>query len=133
MVTWNRGPLGALAGHPLDDVRVTVREVDVVHILQAEHQAYDAILLDVDNGPRGLTRKSNGWLYTRTGLDAAFTALRPAGVFALWSAGPDRAFVQLLRKAGFAVDEERVRARGPRGGGYHTIWIAERVACSENV
>ena len=128
VVTWNRGPLGALAGHPLDDVRVTVREVDVMQILQTEQRAYDAILLDVDNGPKGLTRKGNDRLYTRTGLDAAFAALRPAGVFALWSASPDRAFGQLLRKAGFAVDEERVRARGPRGGGYHTIWIAGRAA-----
>ena len=128
VVAWNRGPLAALAGHPLDDGRVTVREVDVVHILQAEHQAYDAILLDVDNGPRGLTRKSNHWLYTRTGLEAAFTALRPAGVFALWSASPNRAFANLLRKTGFEVDEELVRARGSRGGGYQTIWIAERVA-----
>ena len=128
VVAWNRGPLAALAGHPLDDDRVTVREVDVAQILQAEHRAYDAILLDVDNGPKGLTRKSNDWLYTRTGLDAAFTALRPSGVFALWSASPDRAFAQLLRKVGFEVDEERVRARGPRGGGYHTIWIAWRVA-----
>jgi spermidine synthase len=127
VVTWNRGPLAALAGHPLDDDRVTVREVDVAQILQAEHRAYDAILLDVDNGPRGLTRKSNGWLYTRTGLDAAFTALRPAGVFALWSASPDQAFAQLLRKVGFEVDEKRVRARGPSGGGYYTIWIAGRI------
>jgi spermidine synthase len=128
VVAWNRGPLAALAGRPLDDDRVTIREVDVAQILQAEHPAYDAILLDVDNGPRGLTRKSNGWLYTRTGLDAAFAALRPAGVFALWSASPDRAFAQMLRKTGFEVDEERVLARGPLRGGYHTIWIAGRVA-----
>ena len=127
VVAWNRGPLAALAGHPLDDDRVTVREVDVAQILRAEHRAYDAILLDVDNGPKGLTRKSNDWLYSRTGLDAAFTALRPAGIFALWSASPDRAFAQLLRKAGFDVDEKRARARGPSGGGYHTIWIAGRV------
>ena len=126
VVAWNRGPLAALAGYPLDDDRVTVREVDVAQILQAEHLAYDAILLDVDNGPKGLTRKSNDWLYTRTGLDAAFTALQPSGVFALWSASPDRTFALLLRKAGFAVDEKRVRARDPRGGGYHTIWIAGR-------
>jgi len=126
VVAWNRGPLAALAGHPLDDGRVTVREVDVAQILQAEHRAYDAILLDVDNGPRGLTRRNNDWLYTRTGLDAAFTTLRPAGVFALWSASPNRAFAQLLRKSGFEVDEKRIRARGPRRGGYHTIWIAGR-------
>jgi len=128
VVAWNRGALAALTGHPLDDDRVTVREVDVAHILQAEHRAYDAILLDVDNGPRGLTRKGNDWLYTRTGLDAAFRALRPAGVFTLWSASPNRAFAKLLRKTGFKVDEERVRARDARRGGYHTIWIAERAA-----
>ena len=128
VVAWNRGPLAVLAGHPLDDERVTVLECDVAQIIRAAHQAYDAILLDVDNGPRGLTRKGNDRLYTRAGLDAVFTALRPAGVFALWSASPNRAFCRLLRKAGFAVDEERVRARGPRGGGVQTIWIARRVA-----
>ena len=128
VVAWNRGPLQALSGHPLDDGRVTVREADVVEIIKAEHQVYHAILLDVDNGPRGLTKKGNDWLYSRTGLDAVFTALRPAGVFALWSASPNRAFAQLLRKAGFEVDEEHVRARGLRGGGFHTIWIAGRGA-----
>jgi len=128
VVAWNRGPLAALAGRPLDDDRVAVRECDVAEILRAEQRAYDAILLDVDNGPRGLTRKGNDRLYTRTGLDAAFRALRPGGVFTLWSASPNRAFGRLLRVAGFAVDEERVRARGPRAGGYHTIWIARRVA-----
>lgn len=127
VVAWNRGPLAPLAGHPLDDDRVTVRECDVAQILQTEHRAYDAILLDVDNGPRGLTRKRNNQLYTRTGLDAIFAALRPAGVFALWSASPNQAFARLLRKTGFKVDEERVRSRSPRSGGCHTIWIAERV------
>jgi spermidine synthase len=128
VVAWNRGPLAALAGHPLDDDRVTIRECDVAQILQTEHWAYDAILLDVDNGPRGLTRKGNDRLYTRAGLDAVFAALRPAGVFGLWSASPNRAFARLLSKAGFEVDEERVRARGPRDGGVRTIWIAGRVA-----
>jgi spermidine synthase len=127
VVAWNRGPLAALTGHPLDDDRVTVRECDVAQILQTEHRAYDAILLDVDNGPRGLTCMKNNRLYIRTGLDAIFAALRPAGVFALWSARPNQAFARLLRKAGFEVDEERVPARGPRGGGCHTIWIAGRV------
>ena len=128
VVAWNRGPLATLAGHPLDDDRVMVREIDVAQILQAEHLAYDAILLDVDNGPRGLTRQSNNWLYTRAGLDAAFAALRPAGVFALWSASPDHGFTQVLRKAGFEVNQERVRARGRHGGGFHMIWIANRVS-----
>jgi spermidine synthase len=125
-VAWNRGPLAALAGNPLDDERVNIRECDVAQMLRTERQTYDAILLDVDNGPRGLTRKGNDWLYTRTGLDAAFAALQPAGVFALWSASPNRAFGRLLCKAGFDVDEKRVRARGPRGGRVHTIWIAGR-------
>ena len=126
VVEWNRGPLADLAGHPLQDHRVTVREVDVAQILQAEHGAYDAILLDVDNGPEGLTRKGNDWLYARAGLDAAFAALRPAGVLAVWSASPNRAFAQRLRRVRFEVDEVCVRARGPRGGGRHTIWLAGR-------
>jgi spermidine synthase len=128
VVAWNRGPLAALAGHPLDDDRVAVRECDVAQILDTEQRAYDAILLDVDNGPRGLTRKGNARLYTQSGLAAAYAALRPGGVFALWSASPDQAFGHLLGKAGFTVDEKRVRARGPRGGGYHTTWIAGRIA-----
>jgi len=126
VVQWNRGPLADLAGHPLQDTRVTVREVDVARILQAEHQAYDAILLDVDNGPDGLSLQSNNWLYSLAGLDAAFAALKPEGVLAVWSASPDRSFTRRLRQAGFAVDEVPVRARGQRGGGWHTIWIAVR-------
>lgn len=128
VVAWNRGPLAALAGHPLEDRRVTVRKADVARLLREEPQAYDAILLDVDNGPRGLTRKGNDRLYSRSGLEAAFTALRPAGVFALWSAGPDRTFAGRLRRAGFEVDERCVRARGSRGGPFHTVWIARRGA-----
>jgi spermidine synthase len=132
VVAWNRGPLGALAGHPLDDPRVAVREIDVAQILRAARQAFDAVLLDVDNGPRGLTREGNNWLYSPEGLDAAFAALRPAGIFTLWSASPDRAFSRLLRRAGFDVDEEPVRARGPRSGSYHTIWIARRAAAKDS-
>ena len=126
LVVWNRGPLAALAGHPLQDARVNIREVDVAQVLQSERRAYDAILLDVDNGPEGLTRQGNDWLYSRPGLDAAFAALRPAGVLAVWSASPNRSFSRRLRQAGFKVDEAQVRARGPRGGGRHTIWIAVR-------
>jgi len=128
VVAWNRGPLAHLAGHPLADERVTVREVDVVRILKEGRGAYDAILLDVDNGPWGLTSKGNAWLYSRAGLAAAFAALRPAGVLGVWSAGPDRAFAGRLRRTGFAVDEIRVRARAPGRGGRHTIWIAGRGA-----
>jgi spermidine synthase len=126
VVEWNRGPLSDLAGHPLQDGRVTVRETDVALILKGEQRAYDAILLDVDNGPEAMTREGNAWLYSRAGLDAAFAALRPAGVLAVWSAGPDRAFARRLDQAGFDVDEVKVRARGPKGGGRHTIWLAGR-------
>ena len=125
VVAWNRGPLGELAGQLLQDPRVTVREGDVARILKAEQQAYDAILLDVDNGPEGLTRKENDWLYSMNGLTAAYTALRPEGVLAVWSAGPDRDFLQRLRKVGFEVDEVRVRAHGSKGA-RHTIWFAKR-------
>jgi spermidine synthase len=128
VVAWNRGPLGNLAGHPLQDDRVTVREIDVARIIQAEQRAYDAILLDVDNSPKGLTSKGNDWLYGLSGLRAAFAALRPGGVLAVWSAGPDQSFTQRLQKVGFRVDEVRVRARGARGGVRHTVWIAERAA-----
>jgi spermidine synthase len=126
VVEWNRGPLGDLAGRPLYDHRVTVREVDITQLLQTEQLVYDAILLDVDNGPKGLTRKGNDWLYSKAGLDATFAALRPSGVLAVWSIGPDRAYTRRLRQAGFVVEEVRVRARGSCGGGRHTIWIAIR-------
>jgi len=132
VVAWNRGPLGDLAGRPLRDDRVTVCEVDVAGILRRDLRAYDAILLDVDNGPRGLTRNGNDWLYAPGGLSAAFEALRPGGVLAVWSAGPDKAFRDRVRKTGFKVEEVRVRAREPRGGARHTIWIAGRAAQSAN-
>lgn len=126
VVRWNKGPLAGLAGRPLEDERVTVREVDVAQILKTEPNTYDAILLDVDNGPEGLSRSGNDWLYSRAGLDAAFKALRPAGVFAVWSASPNRAFAQRLRESGFAVDEVHVRSRSSRKGARHTIWLAGR-------
>jgi spermidine synthase len=126
VVEWNRKFLGELNGHPLQDPRVTVREADVALILRTEHQAYNAILLDVDNGPEGLTRKGNDWLYSEAGARSAFAALKPAGVLAVWSAGPDLAFARRLRRVGFEVEEFSVRARGPAGGNRHTIWIASR-------
>lgn len=126
VVAWNRGPLAELAGYPLQDVRVTVREVDIARILQEEQRVFDAILLDVDNGPGGLTRKENDRLYARAGLDSAFAALRPAGVLAVWSAGPDRAFTKRLCQAGFEINEVCVCARRSGAGGRHTIWLAVR-------
>lgn len=128
VVVWNRGPLAGLAGRPLQDDRVSVCEVDVAQMLRAERHAYDAILLDVDNGPAALGRKDNDWLYARSGLEAAWAALRPAGVLAVWSAGPNQVFAQRLRRVGFAVEEVHVPARGSRGGKRHTLWLAGRSA-----
>jgi len=125
VVAWNRGPLAHLAGRPLQDHRVTVREVDVIRSLEEGPQCYDAVVLDVDNGPASLTVQSNDRLYARAGLDAACAALRPKGVLAIWSVGPDRPFTQRLRRVGFAVNEVRVPARGARGGRPFTLWIAE--------
>lgn len=125
VVEWNHGPLGAKAGNPLQDKRATVRELDVAIILREETQAYDAILLDVDNGPAGLTHKANDWLYSLEGLRHCRQALRPRGVLAVWSAGPDRDFTERLKKTGFKVEELRVYAHGKRGR-RHTLWMAEK-------
>lgn len=126
VVTWNRGPLGALTGHALDDPRVTVREGDVARLIKAGQCTYDAILLDVDNGPEGLTRKENDALYSMDGLNAAYAALRPQGVLAVWSAGPAADFLQRLHKVGFEVEEVRVHAHGTKGA-RHVIWFSRRV------
>jgi spermidine synthase len=128
VVEWNRGPLAELAGRPLEDPRVRVREDDVGRVLQEGPQAYDAILLDVDNGPERLAHRANEWLYSNAGLEAALAALRPAGVLAVWSASPDRAFSKRLRRAGFAVEEVDVHARAAGRGGRRTIWLAVRGA-----
>jgi spermidine synthase len=124
VVEWNRGPLAALAGRPLQDRRVTVREVDVARIIKTEQRAYNAILLDIDNGPEDWILKNNNWLYSRDGLEASITALRPAGVLAVWAAGPARFFNKRLRQAGFTVEEVRVQGGGPGKGRQHMIWIA---------
>jgi len=126
VVAWNREHLADLSGRPLEDERVAVRKIDVAHILRKERGAYDAILLDVDNGPEGLTRKGNNWLYTQSGLDASFAALRTTGVLAIWSAAPNEAFVKRLRLAGFDVEEICARSKGRHGRSRHTIWIAEK-------
>jgi spermidine synthase len=126
VVTWNRGPLADLTGRPLEDARVTVREGDVAEIIKAEQQAYDAILLDVDNGPDGITKEENDWLYSQGGLNAAYKSLRPAGVLAVWSARSNLAFGERLRRAGFEVEEVRAHAHVGRKGTRHTIWLAKK-------
>jgi spermidine synthase len=113
----------SLTGGCLDDPRVDVRIDDVATVIRAATTTYDAILLDVDNGPDGLTREGNDVLYTVAGLTSTRAALRSGGVLAVWSAGPDPAFTHRLKKAGFAVDEVRVRARENGKGPMHHIWL----------
>ena len=125
MIEWNRGPLGEEAGNPLKDQRVTIFEGDVGKILKAEKQVYDAVLLDVDNGPNGLTHHDNDWLYSVSGLNASWQALKPRGILSVWSAGPDVRFVKRLRQTGFKVEEIKVHAHGKKGGKC-LIWLAER-------
>ena len=126
VVAWARGPLAEVFGNSLTDPRVRICEGDVGHLIRGERSTFDAILLDVDNGPEGLTRKTNDALYSAAGLSAAHTALRAGGVLAVWSSGPNQNFTRRLRTAGFDVDEVRVTAKGPRGGARHVIWIATR-------
>ena len=123
VVEWNRGPLGPLAGHPLKDRRVRVEQGDVAATLRSSVGAFDAILLDVDNGPAAFATSGNAGLYNDAGLAAARTALTDGGVLAVWSARDDRKFEQRLRYAGFRVDVERVRGRLKKGGPRHTIFL----------
>ena len=122
---WAKGPMSDLFGTSLVDPRVKLRISDVGPLIRAQKAVYDAILLDVDNGPEGLTRKANNKIYDVTGLNAAHAALRPGGVLAVWSAHPDRHFTQRLKKTGYLVDEVKVRANGKRGGARHVLWFAK--------
>ncbi|MEP9377305.1 spermidine synthase [Aquabacter sp. CN5-332] len=126
VISWARGPMAGIFGTSLTDPRVSLFEGDVGSLIRSGQTAYDAILLDVDNGPGGLTRAANDGLYDTRGLDAARTALRPGGMLAVWSSAPDRDFTLRLRKAGFGVDEVKVRANGKAGGARHLIWIATK-------
>ncbi|WCT74639.1 hypothetical protein PQ455_05250 [Sphingomonas naphthae] len=124
VVEWAKGPLAHLAGASLADRRVTVEVGDVQSPIARGPGQWDAILLDVDNGPDGLTIPSNDRLYGKEGLRAAYDALAVGGVLAIWSAGADKAFTERLRRARFVVEEVPVRATGGRKGAHHMIWVA---------
>jgi len=126
VVKWNREHLGHLAGLPLSDPRVSVKEEDVAKIIRTEKSAWDAIILDVDNGPEGLTRKANDRLYTGSGLKTSFFALCPGGILAVWSSRTDEAFTRRLTQCGFATEAITVRARKSGKGSRHTIWLAKK-------
>jgi spermidine synthase len=124
---WNQGPLGNCANNPLKDPRTKVHIGDVKTLLSTQKPAYDAILLDVDNGPEGLTHKQNNWIYSEAGLQSIQRTLRNRGIVAFWSAGPDHLFTKRLKKVGFEVRTEISRARKGKGS-RHTIFIARKIA-----
>jgi spermidine synthase len=127
VVEWNRGPLGEFSGFPLEDPRTQVYVGDVAKLLRSKRGHFDVIALDVDNGPEGLTKSSNDWLYSTPGIIAAQEALKTDGILAYWSAGPDQAFQDRLRRSGFFVEDVTVFAHGKKGA-RHTIWLAS-LAC----
>ncbi|HEY3794244.1 MAG TPA: spermidine synthase [Bradyrhizobium sp.] len=128
VIAWARGPMADLFGDSLGDLRSTIRSADVIDVIHASASAFDAMLLDVDNGPEGLTRQANDALYDLGGLKAIRRALRPHGVLAVWSSGPNPSFSKRLRSAGFEVDEVGVRATTKRSGAHHVIWFATKPA-----
>jgi spermidine synthase len=126
VIAWARGPMAPLFGGSLSDPRASIREADAVDVIRSHASAFDAILLDVDNGPEALIRKANDSLYDAKGLKAIYRALRSGGVLAVWSSGPNPAFSKRLREAGFEVNEVDVRATAKRKGARHLIWFATR-------
>jgi spermidine synthase len=126
VVAWNRGPLGPLAGHPLKDKRVRVETGDVAVTLSSCLGQFDAVLLDVDNGPTAFTASNNAGLYDNRGIAAARAALKMDGVLAVWAAQDDRKFEQRLRHGRFDVQVQRVRGRLKKGGPRHTILLSHK-------
>jgi spermidine synthase len=126
VIAWARGPMAEVFGDSLEDPRASIRSADVLDVIQSHISAFDAILLDVDNGPEGLIRRANDALYDSKGLKAIRRALLPGGVLAVWSSGPNPAFSKRLRAAGFDVNEVAVRATARRAGARHVIWFATR-------
>ncbi len=126
VISWNREHFGHLAGHPVSTPGVRIFEADVAQIIKKSSGQYDAILLDVDNGPEGLTRKDNDWLYSLPGLKSAKQALKPSGILSVWSSSPNHSFTERLKKPGFHVSVEQVHARRSKKGGRHTIWFATK-------
>jgi spermidine synthase len=126
VIAWARGPMADLFGNSLTDPRASIREADVVDVIKTSPSAFDAILLDVDNGPEALIRKANNALYDLNGLKAIRCALRPGGILAVWSSGPNIAFTKRLRAADFDVNEVGVRATTKRSGAHHVIWFATK-------
>jgi spermidine synthase len=126
VVEWNKGPLSNCAGNPLQDSRTKVHIGDVKELLTSRKPTFDAILLDVDNGPKGLTHSDNDWIYSEEGLKDIYDTLQPNGMLAIWSAGPDYLFTVRLKKIGFRVDTRDVKASS-RKRTQHTIFLAKKL------
>ncbi len=126
VVKWNKEHLGHLAGIPLDNPRVTIKIEDVAKTINRNKLAWDVILLDVDNGPEGLTRKTNDCLYSKAGLHKTFSALCSKGILGVWSSNNNEVFTRSLKQSGFTVQTKTIRARKTKKGSKHTIWIAEK-------
>ena len=128
VIAWNRVHLNHHNGSLLDDPRVEVKVADVVQLIRkAKPESYDAILLDVDNGPQAMFQEGNDWIYSNDGLQTSFKSLRPLGVLSIWSTNPDPPFTKRLIRTGFKVEEVKARARrGRKGGGHYYVWVATR-------
>lgn len=126
VVRWNRDYLGQLANFPLDDARVQVLEQDVARVMLENRNSFDAIMLDVDNGPSSFTHDDNDALYSTRGLARARDALKVGGILTVWSASTDTAFTQRMKKSGFEVSEQRVGSHASRRGNRHNIWIGKK-------
>ncbi|HXL22861.1 MAG TPA: hypothetical protein VOA78_10365 [Candidatus Dormibacteraeota bacterium] len=126
VVEWNRGALGPLAGHPLQDKRVRLAIEDVAVTLRSRFGEFDAVLLDVDNGPADVAASNNAGLYDQRGIGAVRAALKPRGVLAVWATREDRRFEQRLRDDGFAAQVQRPRGRLKQGGPRHTIFLGHK-------
>jgi spermidine synthase len=126
VVEWNHGPLGDRSGRPLDDPRTQVHVGDVADLLREKRDTYDVIALDVDNGPEGLTKSNNSWIYSEQGIVATVAALKPGGIVSYWSASADQGFNSRLKRCGLKVEEVSVYAHGSKGA-RHTIWLGSKI------
>lgn len=126
VVEWAKGPLAHLFGEALSDPRVAVEIGDVHDMINGPSEQFDAILLDVDNGPDGLISVANDRLYCDWGLRTAYAALRPGGVLAIWSSYPELGFADRLEDVGFLVEEVSMRSGERDRGERHVIWLAIR-------
>jgi spermidine synthase len=126
VIAWNRNPAFGLAADVIDDPRIEIIAGDVADVLARSRGRFDGIMLDVDNGARGLTSAANDGLYGPTGLGVARAALRPHGRLAVWSAGADPRFVARMEEAGFAVEVVKARTH-PTGGSWNSIFVGRRL------